>query len=75
MFDRIRSFLGRPQPAEDVSPDANTARTREEGGADRDDADSAATTGTGASEEFVGRVGGQDEGFAGETGAEVRGQQ
>ena len=74
MFDRIRSLLGRPEPSEDVSPDAHTARTREEGGSARDDADSASTTGTGSSEEFVGRVAGQDEGFAGETGSEVRGQ-
>lgn len=40
----------------------------------REDNDSAATTGTGRTGEYVGRVAGQDEGFAGETGAEVRGQ-
>jgi hypothetical protein len=74
MFDRLRALFGRPQPAEDVTPDAHTARTRETGGSDRDDADSAATTGTGRSEEFVGRVAGQDDGFAEETGAEVREQ-
>jgi len=32
----------------------------------------ATTTGTGPSEEFVGRVSGQDVGYAGETGAERR---
>jgi hypothetical protein len=73
MFERLRALLGRPSTAEDVAPDTHTARTRETGGAERDDTDSAATTGTGHSEEYVGRVAGQDEGFAGETGAEVRG--
>jgi hypothetical protein len=74
MFERLRALLGRPRPAEDVRPDRHTARTRETGGPDRDDTDSAATTGTGRTEEYVGRVAGQDEGFAGETGAEARGQ-
>lgn len=74
MFDRLRALFGRPRPAEDVQSDAHTACTRETGGADRDDADSAATTGTGRTEGYVGRVAGQDEGFAGETGAEVRDQ-
>ena len=74
MFERLRALFSHPRPAEDVQPDSHTARTRETGGADRDDSDSAATTGTGRTEEFVGRVAGQDEGFAGETGAEVRDQ-
>jgi hypothetical protein len=74
MFDRLRALFGHPRPVEDVAPDAHTARTRETGGSDRDDADSAGTTGTGRSDEFVGRVAGQDDGFAEETGAEVRGQ-
>ena len=40
---------------------------------DRDDApDAPATTGTGESSTFVGRVAGQDVGDAGETGAECR---
>ncbi|SHK50139.1 hypothetical protein SAMN05443637_10758 [Pseudonocardia thermophila] len=88
MFDRLRALFGRPRPPEDVRPDAHTARSRETGGTDTDSTDtdgtdtdstefgstdSAATTGTGRSEGFVGRVAGQDEGFAGETGAEARG--
>ncbi|MBN9099372.1 MAG: hypothetical protein J0I49_14850 [Pseudonocardia sp.] len=73
MLDRLRALFGWPRTAEDVSPDTHTARTRETGGSARTDGDSATTTGTGRSEEFVGRVTGQDEGYAGETGAEARG--
>jgi len=49
-----------------------SARFGDTGGSDRDDTDSASTTGTGRTAGFVGRVSGQDEGYAGETGAEVR---
>lgn len=59
----------------DVERDPNVARSRETGGrpgADRDTGDAATTTGTGENEQFVGRVAGQDDGFAGETGAEAR---
>lgn len=59
-------------PPEDVEPDPNLANSRKTGGADTQEADAAATTGTGATEEYVGRVAGQDEGFAEETGAEAR---
>ncbi|MCO1655453.1 hypothetical protein [Pseudonocardia humida] len=72
MFDRMRQKLGLLPTAEDVSADDHTARTRETGGADHDDADSATTTGTGTNEEFVGRVAGQTEGDAGWSGAEAR---
>ncbi len=73
MLDRLRDVFDRPATAEDdVEPDAHVARTRETGGGPGDEGDSATTTGTGASEEFVGRVGGQDAGYAGETGAERR---
>ncbi|ODU03469.1 MAG: hypothetical protein ABS81_14255 [Pseudonocardia sp. SCN 72-86] len=73
MFDRLRALFGRPRTAEDdVRPDPGVARTRETGGRDTDAGDSGSTTGVGRSEDFVGRAGGQDEGFAGETGAEVR---
>jgi hypothetical protein len=73
MLDGLRRKLGLlPTAEEDVRADTATARTRETGGADRDDADSATTTGTGTSEEFVGRVAGQDEGAAGWSGAEAR---
>lgn len=57
---------------DDVDTDDALANARDTGGAAKDEGDSATTTGTGASEEFVGRVAGQDEGYAGETGAEAR---
>ena len=62
----------------DIEPDPHVARTRETGGlpdghpADRAKGDASATTGTGESEEFVGRVAGRDLGYAGQTGAEAR---
>jgi hypothetical protein len=66
----------------DVEADPNVARTREAGGVPRDhptdraeggtEGDAPATTGTGVSDEFVGRVAGQDLGYAGTTGAEAR---
>lgn len=58
---------------DDVDEDSALANSRETGGdpnADGKDAES--TTGTGESEGFVGRVSGQDAGYAGETGAEAR---
>lgn len=57
---------------DDVDTDETLANSRATGGDEKDGGDSATTTGTGGSEEFVGRVQGQDEGFAGETGAEAR---
>ena len=73
MLDRLRDLVHRPRTAEDdVEPDTQVARTRETGGGPGDDGDRATTTGTGRNEEFVGRVGGQDVGYAGETGAERR---
>jgi len=66
----------------DVAADPKLARTRETGGADPDrqkhpddsraDPDGGSTTGVDENEEFVGRVSGQDAGYAGETGAEAR---
>lgn len=66
----------------DVAADPNLARTRETGGGDPDrksqphdlgtDPDGGSTTGTDDNQEFVGRVSGQDVGYAGETGAEAR---
>ncbi|MBA3250014.1 MAG: hypothetical protein H0T66_06860 [Geodermatophilaceae bacterium] len=58
----------------DVDTDEALANARETGGGDADEGDAEATTGTGENEEFVGRVAGQDEGYAGETGAEARSQ-
>lgn len=54
---------------EDAPADTDVAMTRETGGAD---SGTQSTTGTGRSEEFVGRTAGEDEGDAGETGAEAR---
>lgn len=57
----------------DVDEDEAVANSRETGGdPDVDGADAGSTTGTGESEEFVGRVSGQDLGYEGETGAEAR---
>ncbi|TFV56658.1 hypothetical protein E4P41_15485 [Geodermatophilus sp. DF01-2] len=62
-----------PRPGEDdVDRDDAEALTRATGGGDTDGPDAASTTGTGDSDEFVGRVAGQDAGDAGETGAERR---
>ena len=57
---------------DDVETDDKVANSRATGGGDDTGGDAETTTGTGESEEFVGRVAGQDEGFAGETGAEAR---
>lgn len=61
-----------PERESDVDTDDAVANSRDTGGGDSDDGDAASTTGTGPTEEFVGRVAGQDEGYAGETGAEAR---
>jgi hypothetical protein len=57
---------------DDVDTDDKLANSRATGGGSDTGGDSETTTGTGGSEEFVGRVSGQDEGYAGETGAEAR---
>ena len=79
MLDRLRALLKRPRTAEDdVEPDTALARSRETGGSDAGGsvnagADGAATTtGTGASEGFVGRVAGDDASSDEQTGAEAR---
>jgi hypothetical protein len=56
---------------EDVDRD-DAALSRATGGGPSDELDADATTGTGAAGTFVGRVAGQDLGYAGETGAERR---
>jgi hypothetical protein len=62
-----------PRPSEDdVDPDDAQALSRATGGGTSDAPDAASTTGTGDSDTFVGRVAGQDVGYAGETGAERR---
>jgi hypothetical protein len=62
-----------PRPGEeDVDRDGAEALTRATGGGSDDAPDAQATTGTGESDTFVGRVAGQDVGYAEETGAERR---
>ena len=57
---------------DDVDTDRGVANARPTGGDPGQGGDSGSTTGTGESEEFVGRAGGQDVGYEEETGAEVR---
>ena len=62
-----------PRPGEDdVDRDDVQALSRATGGGESDEPDASSTTGTGESAEFVGRVAGQDVGYAEETGAERR---
>jgi hypothetical protein len=62
-----------PRPGEDdVDQDDAQALSRATGGGESDAPDAESTTGTGESETFVGRVAGQDVGYAEETGAERR---
>jgi hypothetical protein len=62
-----------PRPGEDdVARDDAQALSRATGGGAGEEPDADGTTGTGGSETFVGRVAGQDVGYAGETGAERR---
>jgi hypothetical protein len=63
-----------PRPhEEDADPDDAQALSRATGGvADPDAPDQGSTTGTTPSETFVGRVAGQDVGYAGEQGSERR---
>ncbi len=74
MFEELRQKMGltRPDREDDVAGDENLAQSRDEGGAGGATGDAGSTTGTGDSDEFVGRVAGQDVGYAGETGAERR---
>ncbi len=62
------------QSEEDVSGDPQLAQSRDAGGepGDQEETDGTSTTGTAENQEFVGRVAGDDEGYAGETGAEAR---
>lgn len=62
-----------PRPSEtDVDPDEAQALSRATRGGPSDEPEADSTTGTGESDTFVGRVAGQDVGYAGETGAERR---
>lgn len=71
MFWRRR----KPHSEADVPGDDALAQSRETGGDDdAEGGDVNSTTGTGRTEEFVGRAAGDDPGYAGETGAERRAQ-
>lgn len=59
---------------DDVATDDQLANSRATGGDPGQGGDAGSTTGTGESEEFVGRTAGQDLGYEEETGAEVRAQ-
>jgi hypothetical protein len=62
-------------PEDDVPEDPALANSRATDGTDTGgDGDSTGTTGVDRNEEFVGRVAGDDAGYAGETGAERRAQ-
>jgi hypothetical protein len=64
-----------PPGEEDVDRDGAQALSRATGGGPSDAPDAEGTTGTAESETFVGRVAGQDVGYAGETGAERRAEE
>lgn len=67
------SFFSKDKAESDVAADPNVAESRDVGGVAADDAeDQASTTGSSPTPTFVGRVAGDDVGYAGETGAEAR---
>ncbi|EIE97910.1 hypothetical protein [Saccharomonospora glauca] len=75
----LRNLLGRREPASSSAPEADvaddpaTARTRATGGRPGDERGAnASSTGPGHNDTFVGRIEGDDLGYAGETGAERR---
>lgn len=74
VFDKLREKLGMgpSRDEDDVAGDGHLAESRATGGLDGDTGDAASTTGTGASEEFVGRISGQDDGAERLSGAEAR---
>lgn len=65
--------MGNDKPEPDVEEDAARADARETGGVpDPGKPDQGSTTGTTPDDEYVGRVAGDDPGYAEETGAERR---
>jgi hypothetical protein len=79
MWNWLANLLGRKEPPSSSAPEADAAddpavsRARPTGGRSGDErGDNATPTGPGASGTFVGRIGGEDLGYAGETGAERR---
>ncbi|MEV5704160.1 hypothetical protein [Actinoallomurus sp. NPDC052274] len=68
--------MGAKKPERDVPLDEGVANSRDVGGVpDPEEPDQGTTTGTTPNETFVGRVQGQDVGYAEETGAERRAEQ
>jgi hypothetical protein len=67
------SFFSKDKSESDVADDPKLADSRDTGGVvDGDADDQASTTGSSPTPDFVGRVAGDDVGYAGETGAEAR---
>jgi hypothetical protein len=65
--------MDRSKAESDVQSDHERVNSRDTGGvADPDKPDQGSTTGTTPDDEYVGRVAGQDVGYAEETGAERR---
>jgi hypothetical protein len=63
----------RSEGEEDAPGDPGVAHSRDTGGVVQPgQPDQASTTGTTPDDEYVGRIAGDDVGYAGETGAEVR---
>jgi hypothetical protein len=73
---RMVDERGEHKAESDVDPDFQRADSRDTGGVPNEDADDqGSTTGSTPSGEYVGRIAGQDVGYAGETGAEARAEQ
>ncbi len=69
----VERFTGRSRAERDVPVDTGVAASRVTGGVeDPAQPDQASTTGTTPDASYVGRIAGDDVGYAGETGAEVR---
>jgi hypothetical protein len=65
--------MGEHRTEADTEPDPNRADSRDTDGVDDPDKpDQASTTGSTPKGEYVGRIAGDDVGYAGETGAERR---
>lgn len=69
---RLLRLDGAPAKESDVPVDPAVANARPTGGRPGGPGEDATTTGPGEHEKFVGRAAGQDEGYAGRTGAEAR---
>jgi len=68
--------MDRSKGESDVEPDNARVNSRDTGGVeDPTKPDQGSTTGTTPDDEYVGRIAGDDVGYAGETGAERRAEQ